>query len=857
MTYVTRAEHRTYARWTVDGEAHAVATDEDVRGGVAHSALIVSDAELGERWIEEVATASDVRLTVADRRGDSIVILDELDEPLLDERGDPLLTESPAYASLAVSVVEGLQVTIEVVTRVEFSAGVPFEHVRQRTLTCTAREFSPGAVTLVLSDIEDQRMNALYPPRVLETAQWQALDESDAGLAVARVFGTALKIQAARVTRFAPWRYVLLDLTDALAPEVLTVYRGSSLGEQRVVDPAEYTVGTASDPFPHLYLEFEREQRGFDGGLLIVTADVRDRGADAPLASALSAVAQVAGITLDSAGLAALDAWCVAQGRTVSCDFGRGGQQRTCRAILEDLLAIASATLQRTPSGDYTFVTEAVAASIAVYDEDAGDAIEVLSVRQPARPSSVAINYRPGPREPDRLQLTQVRDVPGGSLGAERARAMRYVRSGLVADRVAAYRAARAEHADQLRLRVYRAAHSLGDVIEISSSAWGLYGTRWRVREAVSIVGGVDLQCTPYVNALFEYTQGALSPDAVADYTPDYSATPPAAPVFARVFATEVAIAADGAISASVSMRAGPPAGNWAALWVAFVHDVTGEISLQQLTTDIDGGQSAIVTGLRPGEPYQMLTYAENSFGIRGQVRAEFDAVSIGGGEADTVLTTAGLAAVPPNVASIAAVQIPPRAINVSWPGVTLTNLREYVLERNPNSTGWTQVWAGRGLSYVDRDVVYGNNYRYRVRARDTWGNFSGYTESTLVAISTGQVFGGSSGNDIAISTVSTSNRTAVSTISGTTGSVGFFGSTAYTIAHGLGRVPVIGQVLGINTTLPQPTGAAVDASADSSNITFYVYGIPRATSSVNAANPHSHDLVFPSGTYVVAADVW
>lgn len=857
MPQVTSATHRTYARWVVEGQTHAVATDDDVRDGVPHAALLVADAELGERWVEEVATASNLLLTVADNRTESVVLLDEFDDPLLDEQGDPLLTESPAYASLAVSPVEGLQVTVEVVTRVEFDVGPPFEHVRVRTLTCTGREFAPGVVRLQLSDIEDQRLNTLFPPRTFRTDDWPVLEETDAGRPVARIFGTALKIQAARVTSSAPWRYVLLDTSDAASPSVLTVYRGSSLAEQRVVDPSEYTVGSALTPWPHLYLEFAREQRGFNGAPLIITADVQDYGADAPVAAVMDALAQVAGITLDPAGFTALDTWCTDQGRVVSCDFGRGGQQRTCRAILEDLLAIASATVQRTPAGDYTFVVDEGAKSVTAYDEDAGDAIEVIGLREPARPASVTVNYRPGPRDVDRLQMSQTRLVPGGSLGAERARALRYIRSGFVADRVAWYRAVRALHSQRLRLRIYRATHALGDVLEISSRTWGVYGSRWRVREAQTIVGGVELECTPYVPELFTYLPAELSPDAVADYTPDYSATPPAAPVFSRVIGTETVVAADGTLTALVRMRAGPPPGNWAELMVALVHDITGEISLQVLTTDLDGGQSAVVTGLRPGEPYKMLVYARNSYGLQGAVRDTFDAVAIGGGEADTVLTTAGFASTPPSVATITAAQIPPRAIDVKWTAVTAANLREYVLERSVNSLAWTEVWRGRTLSYVDRDVGYGATYQYRIRARDTWGNFSGYTESTLVAISTGQVFGGSSGNDIAISTVSTSNRTAVSTISGTTGSVGFFGSTAYTIAHGLGRVPVIGQVLGINTTLPQPTGAAVDASADSSNITFYVYGIPRATSSVNAANPHTHDLVFPSGTYVVAADVW
>lgn len=853
MPLVTRATHRTYARWTVEGQTHAVATDDDVRDGVPHVALLVADAELDERWVEEVATASNVVLAVADNRSESETLLDEIDDPLLDEQGDPLLTESPAYASLAVSPVEGLQVTVEVVTRVEFDVGAPFEHVRMRTLTCTGREFAPGVVRLQLADIEDQRLNTLYPPRTLRTEDWAVLEEADAGRAVARVFGTALKIQAARVTSFAPWRYVLLDTTQASSPEVLTVYRGRSLAEQRVVDPAEYTIGTTLTPWPHLYIEFDREQRGFDGAPLIVTADVRDYGAEAPLATAMDAVAAAAGITLDSAGLAALDVWCSNQGRVVSCDFGRGGQQRTCRAIIEDLLAVASATLQRTPSGEYTFVTEAGAKGITAYDEDAGDAIEVLGVREPARPASVTISYRPGPNDADRLQLTQTRVVDGGSLGAERARAIRYIRSGAVADRVAWYRAVLATHSRRLRVRIYRAAHSLGDVLEISSRAWGVYGSQWRVREAQSIVGGVELECSPYVPELFTYSPALLSPDAVADYTPDYSATPPGPPLWSRVIGTETVVAVDGTLTALVRMRAGPPAGNWESLSVALVHDVTGEIALQQLTTDIDGGQSAVVTGLRPGEPYKMLVWARNSFGLQGEVLDTFDAVAIGGTDADTVLTTAGLASTPPAVASIAAAQIPPRAIDVRWSEVAAANLREYVLERRAGLGSWAEIWRGRTLSYVDRDVAYFTSYQYRIRARDTWGNFSDYTESASVSIATGTVVGGSAGNDIATSTVSTSNRTAVSTVSVGYGNITLTGAS-FSIAHGLGVVPIASA----NSTGKPGDWVNVD-SISTTTVGVSVYRAPNSASpgTANATSPHQHFFLYAAGSGTISVNLW
>lgn len=853
MTYVRRTEHRTYARWTVGGEPHAVSTDDDLRGGVWHTAALARDAELSESWVEDVARGGQLQLSVARLPAEEKVILDELDDPLLDESGSPLLTESPAYTSLTLTPVEGLQVTIETLTRVDYTDDSSQEFARIATLTCTGRTRSPGLVTLTLQDIEDQKLNALYPPRLYAAADWPLLREEDAGRAVPRPFGTALKLQGALVSSGPAWRYVLADLTDVGAGTVLTVYRGRTASEGRVVDPAEYTVGTDSTPWPHLWVQFTREQRDFNGAPFVISADVQAVAADVIASQPLCVVLRSAGAVVDAGSELALGAWATAQGRLVSCDFGRAGQ-RTVRAIAEDLLAVLCATTYRLPDGSYGFREDGPGAPLASYDEDAGDAIEILGIEERARVASVSVAYRPSPQDPAKLQAVQTREVDGGSLGDERPRQLGYLRTGVAADRVALHRAQRTALNTRLRVRVYRALHEVGEVIELASNAWGLDRSEWRVRESTAIVGGCELTCTPYSDSLWTYVPGTVPADAAADYSPDFSSTPPAAPSGLRVTATGVSTQTDGVLVARVTADVLPPAVNWAAIWLAAVHNVTGEITLTR-AEDVGGGRyGATLTGLRPGEVYQLLCYAVNAFSIKGAVQATFNATAIGGGAADTLLNTAGLATLPPTVVSISAIQIPPRSVDVRWAAVNLANLREYVVERNANSTSWVEVWRGRALTWVDRDVVYFGTYQYRVRARDTWGNFSAaYATSVTISLVGGTIFGGVSGNDIGPSTVATANRTNISTVAAGYGLVTIVGFSL-SIPHGLGRVPI---------AVANTNGKAGDwvnvGFASAANIAVTVYRAPNQPSPdfQAPANPHQHLFFYPGGAGTISVDIW
>lgn len=855
MPSIATTSHHTFARFTLAGVAHAIGTTDAVRAGVEHVACLGADAELGEQWVEEVARGGRIALRVLNRADLSQPLLAEDFTPLLTEAGDPLLTEFGPFTGLALSGVDGLSVTVESVTGVIYDDGTSAEFARTQTLTCVARERQAGSVTLTLVDIEDERLNTLYPPRLLSPTDFPDLSSADAGRTVPRVFGTALKMQAALVKAGpAEWDYLFDEFSSANA---LTVYRGKSAADARIVPPAEYTVHTGPIPFAHQLIRFTTEQRDFDGSLFQIFVDVEESPSDWNAGSVLQDVVTVAGATFNAASLAAFSTFCSNEFIHISCDFGRDGQ-RTCRSIIEDLLYLGRATMTRNAAGEYAITTDGSGASTMSLDEDAGDDIEVLAVSEPVKPTSVGVVYRPSPRDPNALQFTLTRAVPGGSLSAERPRELRYLRTHSRADRTVCYRAARAALAQRLRARVYRRTLSIGDVITVTSAAFGVHDTQWRVRDLKHIVGGLEIEATPYDASLTTYTAGTLPADAVDAYQPDYSNTPPLAPTGFRITATASALQGDGTLVARVTADTIPPTVNWESLWIAAIHNTTSEVTLGR-ADDVGAGRYGLtLTGLRPGEVYQLKAYAVNAFGVQGVVQGTFDATAIGGGGAVTTFTTAGYATLPADVASITGAQGTGKLVNVTWPAVSTANLREYVLERRIGAGSYSEVWRGQALSYVDRDVAYGSTYNYRVKARDTYGNLStNWATSANVSLSTGTVLGGTSGNDIGSSTVSTNNRTSVSTVSISTGSSS--SSTLFqndTVAHSLGRVPIatVSGSTGVNSI------SSVGAM-DSSNITVTTFCLDAQSNNNNVAgDPHHHMLVDSQGlpfSFTVYVDIW
>lgn len=786
MQYITRTDHTLLARYTISGTTYAVATTDILHAGVWHEAALTSDAALGADWSSQALRGGNIRLTVA-------------------SRNDMAPAGIAAWQALHTNPVDGLQVTMEVLTTVTWADGTTQTFSEIQTLTCTARERAPGSITLDLTDIEDERLNALYPPETYTADEFPGLSPLDEGRAMPSVVGVVEKVPLGRITNASAWVYLAAKRcvpSGAISVGINTVYRGSSAADARLVTGTGFALH-------HVYrgVYFTAEQRDFSGAEYRLFADITSATFTAP--EIIRQLLTDAGVTVDSASFSACETWAGTEGLLVDCDFGAWGQ-RTTRAILEDLLYVARATLTRLPDGSYGIVYDGPATTWADYDEGQGDAIEILSLTEASQPSKVGIRYRPSPRDPaGALQFTILRDVPGGTQGDERPRECRYIRRHEVADKTAYYYAQRAAHASRLRLRVYRTMHSLGDTLRITSAAWGQSASEWRVRRVTRIVGGVEVECERYSSALVTYVPGPLPGDPGADYTPDYSNTPPAAPTGLRITAGATALAGDGATTARVTVDALPPAVNWDRIQFSAVHNVTGEIPGIIRGEPTSGGRhGTILTGLRPGETYKLLAWAENAFGVQGVVQGTFNATAIGGGASVTTFTAPGYATLPANVTGISAIQGMGRIVNVSWNAVTTANLREYVLERRTGAGTYAEVWRGQARSYIDRDITYGTAVQYRVRARDLWGNFSAaYNTSVQRLPVAGTVVGGISGNDIGSNTVASGNRTVASSAS-TTVQWGTNEMTkAFSVPHGLGKTPlatvsVVGYGAPVITTL-------------------------------------------------------
>ena len=306
---------------------------------------------------------------------------------------------------------------------------------------------------------------------------------------------------------------------------------------------------------------------------------------------------------------------------------------------------------------------------------------------------------------------------------------------------------------------------------------------------------------------------------------------------------------------ARVTVDALPPSVNWSRLQFSAVHNVTGEVAGIIQGEPVAGGrEGTVLTGLRPGEVYKLLCWAENASNVQGVVQNTFSATAIGGGASVTTFTAPGYVTLPANVASCSAAQGVGKTVNVSWPAVATANLREYVLQRNSGS-GFVEVWRGQGRAYVDRAVTYGTSYTYRVRARDLWGNQStSWATSLAITLTTGTIVGGASSNDIGSNTVATVNRTQITRFSGGYTTPLLHGYTM-NFPHSLGKTPTVTSM--VTARSGNATWTEVIAS-NSTDVSIQVFAAPQtSTSAVVPASPHSHTVQATSSTGTAFIDIW
>lgn len=614
-------------------------------------------------------------------------------------------------------------------------------------------------------------------------------------------------------------------------------------------------------------LKFTVPQIDFNGTNYVIEADVlgvESRNASAEIQRLLTLAGATADATTFSAAIAASFA------QLVDCDHGRIGQRRL-DTILDDLLVVARGGLSRNAAGAYTIWQDKAGAATLTLDESAAQSVNVTRFECTAQPTSVALAYAPSSADAGQMQVNPLtRAVTGGILGAEQPREIRYLRDATTADQLNCYRALRRWRNRTATAAIYQSVVNAGDIIALTSPRnWPGQKTftAWSVRRVKS---GNEVSLREYDAAVYAYTAAPLPPNAPTGYQPDYSFTPPAAPGAFAITATAARVDNDGTTTSYATVKALPPAVNWQQVWFAAIHNVTGEITLGAGASIAGGYYGCTLAQLRPGEVYKLQAWAVNSNSLQGAVQTTFDATAIGGAGAATTFTAAGQAAAPATVTSITATQQMGRTVQVTWPAVSGTNIAQYVVERQLGAGAFAQVYAGKATTFVDTGMSYSATaYTYRVRAQDTYGNFSAaYATSASVTV-TANITGGTSGNDIGATTVATGNRTNTTTITAsynfTTATLTTFTNNTWSITHSLGRKPVLGACTSGNVDIGCCPNAASTSTIQVTVFSFYkpgqtggqgVYSTDSTT--VNSTpSSHAHTLQFTDKPGTLSVDVW
>jgi hypothetical protein len=544
-------------------------------------------------------------------------------------------------------------------------------------------------------------------------------------------------------------------------------------------------------------LRFDGEQIDFQGRPYTIQADVLGAGSR-NVATEIHRLLQAAGLSLSAASKATAEAYATTHRMLVDAGYGRDGKALKLRTILDDLSFIARGGIARNASapGEYVLIQDKDSASTGTLNFELGDHLAETDVSTEDRPASVAIAYRPSPRDPGQMQHTIPRNVTGGAGVAEEPRSLPYLRDHEAADRLLCYLALRRQYNRKVTTQTRGLAAAAGTVVTLVDEDLLPSGGQDFFVEAPTIRQGfLEITAVEHAAAIHTYTAGTLPTDAVMGYEPDYSSTPPSAPTALKIV-SYASVVAGSTTTISINVQAQPPATNRERMVFAAVHNVTGEIWRAERVIESDQSPTAAtIAGLRPGEVYQLLAYCVNRFGVDGSTVSTFDASGVGGGTSVTTFTAPGTAAQPGNVSSCSAVQGMGRLVRVYWSAVT--NAASYVLERKVGAGAFAEVWAGNATGYEDIDVAIGSTYQYRVKARNAAGTPSASYATSGLVTPTSTVTGGP-GGDIGSDTVETSNRTAVTGVSVTftvldASFMASNGLVEKTVSHGLGKLPVVG----------------------------------------------------------------
>lgn len=496
-----------------------------------------------------------------------------------------------------------------------------------RQMTCTSWIRQAGRITLQLEDVSSTILEKLYPEHTYNAdgspATYPDLLDSDVGRPVPIVVGYGIKVPCVLLNNHdgdGPWEYGVCEILTAWYYAVDNVYRGSSDGGP-LVDESEYTQTTyTGDGITLVAISFPAEQTDFSGQPYTIWADVRADTVNPPTTQFNAAIEAArlltwAGLTPDTTSFTAAALIASTEYMLVDWCYARDGNQTTLKALLDKLLLVLRGQIYRADDGEWEIWQDTAGSSVARYDEDVGDLIEVSSYRQPVVPATIKLLYQPDLADPGKLKHTITRNISGG-LG-ESIDEAEMIRDFTAADYLLSYLRGRRQYAKTAEATLYGTQHQLGDVITIASSHFWSGDKDWIIRGISRIAGGNQLELIEYQAAVYAYVPGAEPADGNTDaYGTDYSQTMPLAPTgFALTGSPSsgVEIGNGGIYTAYVNLICTPPAVNWKKIYFA-TSDGSSFVEGVRSGSDYIG----TLRGLIPGKAYTLQAWAENSLGVTG-----------------------------------------------------------------------------------------------------------------------------------------------------------------------------------------------------------------------------------------------
>jgi len=617
-------ESREYTEYVkidaFNGETYALASQDNERNGVWYFGWLLNSPQPADAFQDQfgISRSDKVNIEAFDDGNNVDYLVTKNGDRIVTKGGNYIVVnnpDTPSLKPLSTRDVIGDTATVEVVITTNYEDGTSTESTFKRQMNIQSYSKEPSKLTLTAVDLDYERLNNLFPQALYTVDDWPNLFQDHVEWPVPYVTGTGLKMPCAYIDDnggLGPWRYGVCQDPDNTV-SVLTVYR-----EGRIVDSSEYTVVRDTSPsgYDLTVLEFSKEQVDFDNSIYTIEADVK-RDVSQNVVDEIQRLLEFVGYTADSTTFT--DASTYYDNNIQTQDDVPLVEQKKVRALLDDLLVVARSHLYRKADGSIAIYQDQPRSSVATFDEDAGDSVELESTSLPELLETVELKYRPAIREPrGELQHTISRS-PGGPSGVKRYKNP-FVRDHTAADKLVDYLGKKHEYNEQASLIDLEDTVSLGDVITVKSDLFYTGEKDWVVTGVKMIDQGQSLTLREYDSSVYTYESGTLPSDATQGYKPDYSETPPDAPTNLTIDDNGTYTTEDGTNLSYLGVSADIPSQNAEFIEFLVVNNTTNEQFVQKGEVQSGATWYHRFKGLTPGESHSVSAWAVNNFGVKGQV---------------------------------------------------------------------------------------------------------------------------------------------------------------------------------------------------------------------------------------------